>query len=59
MAAVALRSRDLATTRAYLARQGIRLIADAADYLIVDPNDAAGTELVIHAEGADDSLYVR
>ncbi len=59
MAAVALRSRDLATTRAYLARQGVQLVADAADYLIVDRNDAAGAELVIHAEGADDSLYGR
>jgi len=59
MAAVALRSRDLATTRAYLASQGVQLVADAADHLIVHPNDAAGTELVIHAEGADDSLYLR
>lgn len=59
MAAVALRSRDLRMTRAYLTRQGIQLVADAVDHLVVHPDDAAGIELVIHAEGADDCLYPR
>lgn len=59
MGAIALRSRDLAATRAYLARQRIRLVADADDHLIVDPQDAAGAELIIHADGADDCLYGR
>jgi hypothetical protein len=59
MAAVALRSRDLAASRAYFIRQGIRLDTDARDHLVIDPDDAAGCELVIHAEGADERLYSR
>lgn len=58
VAAVALRSLDLASTHAYLMRQGIRLLADTPDHLVVHPDDAAGTALVIHAEGADDCLCV-
>lgn len=59
MAAVALRSHDLAVTRSYLTRQGIQFVTDAADHLVVHPNYAAGTEIVIHAEGADECLYSR
>jgi hypothetical protein len=59
MASVALRSHDLGVTRSYLARRGIQFVTDAADHLVIHPTDAAGTELVIHAEGADDCLYSR
>ena len=37
----------------------MQLVADAVDHLVVHPDDAAGIELVIHAEGADDCLYSR
>lgn len=59
MVAVALRSRDLAASRAYFVRQGIRLVSDTDDHLVVHPDDAAGCELVIHAKGADERLYSR
>jgi len=59
MAAVGLRSRDLDTTRSYLKRQGVQLQADVPDHLVVHASDAAGTQIVIHAKGADDRLYAR
>jgi hypothetical protein len=58
MAAVGLRSRDLAATRAFLAGRGVRF-ADGADHLVVDPTAAMGAALVIHAEGAGGRLYDR
>jgi hypothetical protein len=59
VSAVALRSRDLNATRSYLARERVRLTADANDHLIVHPDVAAGTALVIHTDGADECLYCR
>jgi hypothetical protein len=43
-------------TRADLARQGIQLIVDEASFIMVDPNEAGGAELVIHADGAENCL---
>jgi len=59
IAAVELRSRDLAATRAWLLGRGIRLTVDAGDHLVVHPGDAAGTALVIHAAGAEMRLHSR
>ena len=53
MAAVAVRSADLAATRAFLAAGGVRLIADEPGRLIVHPEDGAGACFVMHAHGTD------
>ena len=57
MRSVALRSRDLDATRSLLVRKGIRLIADEATFLAIHPDEAAGAELFIHVEGADDHWF--
>jgi hypothetical protein len=54
MRSVALRSRDLDATRAFLVRNGVRLMADEATFLAIHPDEAAGAELFVHAEGAGD-----
>ncbi len=59
MAAVALQSSDLARTRSFMESRRVRLITVEANYLVVHPDDAAGTALVIHAEGAGEALYAR
>jgi hypothetical protein len=59
MAAVALQSSDLDATRSFMASRRVRLVTEGASYLVVHPDDAAGTALVIHAQGADDALYAR
>lgn len=59
MAAIALRSGNLETTKGLLQRQGIRPASMAADHMVLHANDAVGAELIIHAEGAEDRLYAR
>lgn len=59
MAAVALQSSNLDRTRSFLASRRVRLVAQGANYLVVHPGDAAGTALVIHAQGADEALHAR
>jgi hypothetical protein len=49
--AAVLRSRDLAATRAFLARQGVRLAVDRPGRIAVSPVDAMGAAIVI--DGGD------
>ena len=59
IAAVGLRSSDLDRTRSCLNKNGIRPLADADDHIVVGADDAAGTALLIHAQGADERLHSR
>ena len=59
MSSVALRSADLAATRAFLKERGVRLTADERDHLVVAPEEAMGAELVIHASGGEWHLFER
>jgi hypothetical protein len=53
MAAVAIRSADLAATRAFLAARGVALLAHEAGRIVVDPREMAGAALVVHDGGRD------
>jgi len=47
--AAVLRSRDLAATRDYFTRRGVRLVFDRPAALAVAPDDAMGAAIVVHA----------
>jgi hypothetical protein len=51
IAAAVLESRDLAATRAYFGRRGVRQAFDTGDALAVEPADAMGATIVVHAAG--------
>ena len=53
MAAVAIRSADIAATRAFLAARDVRFLADEGDRIVVDPREMAGAALVVHEAGRD------
>ena len=53
MAAVAIRSADMAATRAFLAARGVSLLADERGRIVVDPREMAGAALVVHEAARD------
>ena len=53
MAAVAIRSRDVAATRAFLRSRGIRPLSDEPGRVVLSPDDGAGAAFVLHAADAD------
>ena len=52
IAAVAMRSRDLDETRAFLQERGVRHAAHGSDKIIVPGAEALGATLIFHAAGA-------
>lgn len=53
IAAVSIRSADIAATRAFLAAAGVLLLADMAECLIVSPEAGMGACFALHADGQD------
>lgn len=50
IAAVAIRSSDLAATRKYFEERDVALLADGATRLVVSPSELAGAALVVHED---------
>ena len=53
VAALAFSSADMGKTRAFLDTSGIRPLADAADRIVIGPDDGLGVGLVVSPRGSD------